>query len=92
MKPMPEELGEDLNEIKTLIEERTTQRAVHQSNILAEQKAMDAIDKEIRELRNHASIKLGVKADRSKGKTPKTADKPPKKEKKDATPPDTPAQ
>lgn len=78
MTPLPETLGEDLNEIKTLIDERETQRAVHQSNIATEREAMDVIDKETKMLRDHASIVLGVKADRSEGKSKKGEDNPPR--------------
>lgn len=71
MTPLPEVLPDDLNEIKALIDSRTDARMNLHVTMSDANTQLGVIDKELQILRDHGSVLLGTKADRSEGKTPK---------------------
>lgn len=74
MIPLPVTLGDDLNEIKTLIDERIEARQQQQTFISAANDTIRTIDDEIKMLQNHALVKLGAKPDLTEKKAEKTDD------------------
>lgn len=66
-----EDVGDDLNEIKTQIDTLLTQRTVHMEASIAEMQQVEIIDKNLAILRDKGQMLLGTKVDRSEGKTPK---------------------
>lgn len=76
LTPLKKELGTDLNEMKTLIDERSAARDALQEQRRELGVQVDAIDAEIKQLRTRAQVVLGVKADNTEGKVLRERDKP----------------